>query len=143
MAAGTEADVTLIGDANTPSRVWALLLGAFGVAMIWLLVTRSLAAYLALEAPRVALAIRADQPTALVSLADAKLNPPPRENDGGASGIPDQVPDAERARGADRLGGWAEIALKAFIRPLPPGKQATAVVIQSNLTQKERDAIRV
>ena len=143
MAAGTEADVTLISDANIPSRVWALLLGAFGVAMIWLLVTRSLAAYFALEAPRAALAIRASQPTALVSLADAKLNPPPRENDGGASGITGQVPSDERAPGADRIGGWAEIALKAFTRALPPGKQATAVVIQSNLTQKERDAIRV
>ena len=99
--------MTLIRYTNTPSLVWALLLGAFGVAMIWLLVTRSLAAHLALEAPRAALAIRASQPTALVSLADAQLNPPPREMTAAPSGITGQVPSDERAPGADLLAGWA------------------------------------
>ena len=97
-------------DADRPKWGRALLLAAFGTVLVWQIVTRSFAAYLAVEAPATALTLRPDEPTALLALADAMLN---RRSDGEAASdaLDERV---QRAAGeGDRIGGWAEIALKA------------------------------
>jgi hypothetical protein len=100
-----------------------LLIG-LGAVLVWQIVTRSLAAYLALEAPAAALALRPSEPTALVNLADSKLNPRSQApKSGAAASVTQQVLD-EKARPSeregDRFAGWAEIALKAFTAEPPP-----------------------
>lgn len=100
-------------DADKPRWGRIVVLAAFGAVLVWQIVTRSLAAYLAVEAPSTALTLRPNEPTALVALADAMLNP---RTEGAQKGAAQDVLDdkAQRAAGeADRIGGWAEIALKA------------------------------
>ncbi len=60
---------------STSKFFWirAIVLGLLGVTLLWLVITRSLAAYLAEAAPEMALMLNANEPTALVRLADQKL----------------------------------------------------------------------
>lgn len=107
----------MIHVANRSRWLQAVLLTGFGALLVWQIVTRSLVAYLATEAPAVALTLRPDEPTALVSLADAMLNP---QDDAANKQAPPKRTDQARQRGAgesDRIGGWAEMALKAAAKP--------------------------
>jgi hypothetical protein len=99
------------------------LIGALGALLVWQIATRSFAAYLAVEAPSTALTLRPNEPTALVALADAALNP--RDEATKTSVTRDVLQEkAQRAAGdPDRIGGWAEVALKAATAKLS-GKEA-------------------
>src|SRR3984957_5863807 len=92
------------------------ILGACALLLTWLVLSRSLAAYLAEGAPQVALRFNAGQPEALTNLADRMLN-----DSGGANGrvdATDQTPqkdagtDASGARGKE--GGKSPLANRAF-----------------------------
>jgi hypothetical protein len=127
-------------EADRPRRLRAILLAGLGAFLVWQIVTRSLAAYLAHEAPITALILRPNEPTALIALADAALNP---RNEGarGEPGLDDKTLDAERD--ADRISAWAEIALKAVAARLPLGSGAEAQsAAHASLTEEERAAVR-
>jgi hypothetical protein len=53
-----------------------LCFGAVGAVLCWLIITHSVAAYLAIKAPQSALWLNARQPNAIYRLADQELNPP-------------------------------------------------------------------
>ena len=91
-------------------RVQAILLTGIGVFLVWQIITGSFAAYLALEAPERALELFASEPTALVTTADQRLNQAPRE---GAEVKVVRDDNAASPQAIDRLGAWAEMALKA------------------------------
>jgi hypothetical protein len=78
------------------------VLGACALLLAWLVVSRSLAAYLAEVAPRTALRLNAEQPEALTNLADRMLN-----DSAGASGrvdATDQSPLPQQDAGTDTSG---------------------------------------
>jgi hypothetical protein len=90
--------------------------------LLWPLVMRGVAFYLALEAPETALRLRSTEPTALISLADQRLNlkqakPGNAETNAEALAVDARAEAAEQTH--DRLGGWAELALKAAANRLP------------------------
>jgi hypothetical protein len=118
-------------EAAKPRRLRAVLLAGLGVLLLWQIGTRSLAAYLGSEAPDAALVLRPNEPTALLDLADAELNPrtdPVRD-------------DAERsARGG--VGGWSELALKAAAAKLPHKSSAPAASEPSPLSDDDKARIR-
>lgn len=121
-----------IAPAADSKHVWlGVLLAALMAVLIWQLLTRSLAAYLALVSPETALALRSNEPTALVTLADGKLNaPPPESSEGDLSDERQRLlTDAERFQPSpDRLGGLAEIALKALGGKLPKDQKSASPV---------------
>ena len=98
-------------------RTKAILMATIGLVLLWLVITGNFAAYLALEAPETALRLRADEPTALVILADRWLNLGPGSNaaDGARGPTPSKDDGTASREVGDRLGGWAEIALRATV----------------------------
>jgi hypothetical protein len=89
----------------------AIVLAALGAVLFWQIGTRSLAAYLAYESPQAALRLQANEPNALVTLADGALNPRDAGSDGNT-----QVAAARevlKENATERMDGWAEVALKA------------------------------
>ncbi|MGI9404665.1 MAG: tetratricopeptide repeat protein [Hyphomicrobium sp.] len=95
---------------------------AFAGVLVWQVATKSLAAYLAVQSPEMALNLHATQPAALVSLADRRLNPPPTNEGPDAPGVPQQaLADKTQTSqdGDDRISAWAELALKAAAKKLP------------------------
>ena len=120
------------------------LIVGLGLLIAWQVVTRSIAAYLAREAPQAALKLNAGEPTALVNLADARLNRRTGEEANSAGAAEQTSSDkGQPPRAGDRLGGWAEIALKAMARRLEEGQ---ALPDDANapppLTQQDRAQIR-
>src|SRR5580700_4415997 len=78
------------------------ILGACALLLAWLVLSRSLAAYLAEGAPQAALRLNAGQPEALTNLADRMLN-----DSGGADGradATDQTPAPQQDAGTDTSG---------------------------------------
>lgn len=78
------------------SRSWrwrAMLLALLGLLLVWQVVTRSLAAYLADAAPEAALRLDAAHPVALLALAGRKLNESQAASDAKqqVAGGPDQI----------------------------------------------------
>ncbi len=136
-----EEPLTLAAD--RPRWLRAVVVAGLGAFLLWQIVTRSFAAYLAHEAPATALALRANEPTALLALADAALNP---RTEATKEGVTRQVLDGKGpdspADGA-RISGWAEIALKAVAARLPLD---TGEVAQPSgrtaLTEAEQATIR-
>ncbi len=95
-----------------PSRSWrwrAMLLALLGLLLVWQVVTRSFAAYLADAAPEAALRLDAAHPVALLALAARKLNESQAANDakqqvagiGRRAGtkVPAAAPEAARTPG--------------------------------------------
>jgi hypothetical protein len=129
-------------DRRRPLR--AILLIGLGAILVWQIVTRSLAAHLALEAPGAALSLHPSEAMALVNLADAKLNPRNRTPESGAAAsFTQQVLDAKAqpSERGDRFAGWAEIALKAFTAKQPP-EQSPGEAAAPSLTPEDRAQIR-
>ncbi len=135
------------GDGSRSFWLRVGLLGTLGAVLIWQIITRSLAAHLALVAPDVALSLRPGESTALLSLADTALNRQPDETEATAATTFAQPALHDGAQtpqqGSDRLGGWAEIALKALAEKLPLDQGQRAVTAaQLALTQRDREQIR-
>jgi hypothetical protein len=127
-------------EAERPHWLRVVVVAGFGAFLVWQIVTRSLAAYLALEAPASALTLRPNEPAALVALADAALNP--REAKDVAA-----LDDREQRAGedADRIAGWAETALKAAAAKLPlnSGERASAAdARRAPLSEADKVTIR-
>jgi hypothetical protein len=78
------------------------VLGACALLLAWLVISRSLAAYLADVAPRAALRLNAGQPEALTNLADRMLN-----DTAGTSGRADATEQAPQQDGGADAGGTA------------------------------------
>ncbi len=94
---------------------------AVGCFLLWEVVTRSFVAYFANAAPETALAIRASEPRALLTIVERHLRPVERPKDDpqavrpagkGADGMPPTVKQE-----GDRLRLWAEQALKSLDKP--------------------------
>lgn len=123
------------------------LLAALGLLITWQVVSRSFAAYLARQNPHAALELRANEPDALVSLAEERLT---RHAGNAREPVAGEQVLADRAKAAqqpsDRLGGWAEIALKALADKLDqsraPGVAAGAGGAPAPLTPHDREQIR-
>jgi hypothetical protein len=91
--------------------IGAIALAALGTLLVWQIATRSLAAYLAEESPPAALRLQANEPNALVALADGTLNPRNVAADSDAQ--PEAGREVLNENAAIRMDGLAEIALKA------------------------------
>ena len=52
-----------------------MILTTLAVFLVWEVITRSIAAYLADASPEAAIRLRSTNPTALLNLADVRLNP--------------------------------------------------------------------
>ncbi len=131
---------------DRPRWIRAALLAGFGLMLVWQIITRSFAAYLAAEAPTAALSLRPSEPTALVTLADNELNPPSEET---KASVAQEVLDGKQqhsAEDADKIAGWAEIALKAAAAKLPldPGREeaSSAGGGRAPLTDADKALIR-
>ena len=128
-----------------------MLIALAGVS-IWQVITRSIATYLAFEAPEVALNLRSTEPTALLTLADEMLNPRPAQEDSEAASVSQQAPSdkTETSQDArDRVGAWAALALKAVTKALPPDKpdqqqqpNAAPQLAPPSVAEPERSKIR-
>jgi hypothetical protein len=81
------------------------ILGACALLLAWLVVSRSLAAYLAEVAPQAALRLNAGQPEALTNLADRMLNDSAGTN--GRAGATDRTSAPQKDPGTDTAGGAA------------------------------------
>jgi hypothetical protein len=99
----------------------AIISIALGGVLVWQVLTRSLAAYLASAAPETALMLEGSEPTALLNLADgglAGLDLDGKGKGGPAAASPKMEPakvgkpEASGAAG-DRLRNWAELAKAA------------------------------
>jgi hypothetical protein len=69
-----ERRTAVITDVQPQKRLRAIALAAFAVLLLWLVVSHSLALYLADVAPKAALWLNPGEPEALVNLADRSLN---------------------------------------------------------------------
>jgi hypothetical protein len=76
-------------------RVRSIVFAGCGAVLVWLVVSRSLAAYLAEVAPQSALWLSPRQPQALVNLADQALNGPATAG-GSADDSTEQTPDQQK-----------------------------------------------
>ena len=110
---------------SQPTRwVRSVLLVAVAGVLVWQVMTKSYAAYLTHTAPESALIFQPLEPVALVTLADATLNPAPSENGAGANAPKASVAKPELStKVRDRLGAWAELAIRAARKALPPDKR--------------------
>ncbi len=63
-----------VTQSSIPSAVQLSLLAAIGAALVWLILTRTLAAYFAANSPSFALNLQPNEPRALVALAEAELD---------------------------------------------------------------------
>jgi tetratricopeptide (TPR) repeat protein len=105
--------------------VRSVALIALAGVLVWQVITKNFAAYLALGAPEVALNFHSSQPVALVTLADARLNQARTESGSDRASIPQQASPTKTEMSedaGDRIGAWAELALRAARKTLPPGK---------------------
>ena len=60
--------------ATRPNRLRIALIAVLGLLLFWLILSRSLVAYLAMAAPEQALFLRSNEPASLLILADRELN---------------------------------------------------------------------
>ena len=77
----------------------------------------------ALEAPEVALNLRPTEPAALLTVDEEMLNRAAGQEVSEAANVSQQAPSdkSKTTQGiVDRLGAWAELALKAAVEKLPP-----------------------
>jgi hypothetical protein len=116
-AASAQGKPSIMAAAAKMLRLRVIGLGLCGVVLAWLVLSRSLAAYLADGAPQAALWLNRREPTALLNLADRAINAPlapsvapaggaaqapqPRQS-GGAEPNAALPADAARAAGAER-----------------------------------------
>jgi hypothetical protein len=97
-------------------RVRAIVLIALAMILTWQVVTRSLAAHLALAAPETSLSLRANDPVALLNLADSRLNSARQGEQPAARTSKTALPGGpgtERPTN-DGLRLWADLALKSL-----------------------------
>ena len=90
---------------------------ALGALLLWQIVTRSLAAYLASTSPASALLLRPTEATALVTLAEEELySLATSDQPTDRSSVPAEVArkDDRLKTDGDKLAGWSELALKAI-----------------------------
>ncbi len=131
---------------NTQSRsLRVYVLTALGVALTWQVLTRSLAAYLAADAPEAALLLRSTEPVANVTLADRLLNRRPGAvQAAGEAAQTQKVYDDVAQQGDHGLAGWAETALKATAQELPLERRddAPTVAPAAPPIEREREEIR-
>jgi tetratricopeptide (TPR) repeat protein len=83
--------------ARTPHRLRAIGFAAAGVVLAWLVISKSLVAFLAVQAPQAALWLSPDDPQALLNLAETRLEPATPE------GLADARAWAERALAGDPI----------------------------------------
>lgn len=95
--------------AKSRSRARALILAGCGVLLAWLVVSRSLVAYLADVAPQAALWLSPRQPEALTNLADRSLNSMPAPS-APLGSIADQTPNRSNNAASDHAGDAAPVA---------------------------------
>src|SRR5258705_11301264 len=103
-----------------PTRLRVVSIAALSVVLLWLVISRSLVAYLAEAAPETALRLRANDPQALLNLADRILTPrwaerqldkaQPSVNEGSLATLPAQQTN-------DRFRAWAGLARKPADEP--------------------------
>lgn len=83
-------------------RARAIGLAIASLALAWLVLSHSFAAYLAGDAPRAALWLNPREPTALLNLADAAMNPPRDQTAAPRGGENQAAPPAAAAAGRPR-----------------------------------------
>lgn len=103
-------------------RIRVALFAAFGLVLVWQVVSRSFVAYLADLAPESALSLRADDPDALLNLAARELNSrePAHMNELADSGSEDRKGEEQVADEEARIQGWAGLASKLPSTPSQP-----------------------
>jgi len=103
--------------------LWAACLGALGVGLLWLMITKSLVAYLAEAHPRIAIAIHPSDSAALLKLADRRL---------------DTLLDALASKAAPATSGDGRPAADPPPAPSPEASSATASNANPELSGDDR-----
>jgi hypothetical protein len=129
-----------------------VLLGIAGVALVWLVVTRTVAAYLATVAPATALSLQPNEPTALIALAEEGLNAATAVDGGGGSNAADarralDEPDLDRLTALARLAeqtmkGQSEASQSEGPEKARPQSEERAAVSASSLEDVRARAAR-
>jgi hypothetical protein len=104
-------------QSNRTLRFRAVVLAGLAVVLVWQVVSTSLVAYLADAAPQVAVILDSTNPTALLNIADNRLNLKPAAQDGEPQGtsVPDRDPGAKAdtiQQSAGRIAAFAGSASK-------------------------------
>lgn len=117
--------------------------------MVWLVVTKSFAAYLAREWPEGALSVQPLDPVALITLANARLNKARDNRTSDAANDSDDASQSKTVRPKDRVGAWAVLGKKAAREAQPSRKMnqtndRTAIPDRAPLplTEADRKEIR-
>jgi hypothetical protein len=139
----------LIKQSHHSRWVRSVVLTALAGVGVWLVITKTFAAYLAREWPQEALSIQSLEPVALVTLADARLNEARAEGTSDAANNSEDESKSIRPRPKDRVGAWAALAEKAARKPQPPSKadqtqnrNATPGRAPSPITEADRKEVR-
>jgi len=127
------ADIQTAADAQRPTlvqrhsllaRFRPIVIIALALFLVWEIITRGVAAYLAETSPEAALWLRSTQPTALVKLADRRLNLQAEQQGGTTTAQSTDIakeqsaespfpgPMAASAEDLDQIRAWAEVALR-------------------------------
>ncbi len=104
--------------------VRSVVLVTLASVLVWQVITKSFAAYLANEAPEAALNFDSSEPVALVTLAEARVKSALTEGGSAAVSVSEQASIANSQISyvrRDRIGAWAELALRAAGNRLQPG----------------------
>jgi hypothetical protein len=88
-------------QSSPPWRFRGILLSGLAAVLVWLVMSRSLVAYLAVVAPEEALVLRSTYPTALLKLANTRLD----------LDSVDQDAPGPAAETSEQVRAWAELAL--------------------------------
>lgn len=103
---------SVVSAAPTKRRLRMIGMAVCGVVLAWLVLSGSLASYLADNAPQTALWLNPREPTALLNLADHAINIPPARSASPAGGAePVAAPPADAARPAGPERDFAEFGM--------------------------------
>jgi len=106
-----------------PSRwIRSVVLTALAGVVVWLVITKSFAAYLAREWPEGALSVQPLDPVALITLANAQLNNARDNRTTDEANDPEDVSQSKTVRPKNRVGAWAVLGKKAAREAQPSPK---------------------
>ena len=119
------------------------MLLALGAFLLWQILTRSVAAFLASMDPASALLLRPTEATALLTLAEQELQSLVRRAEATQNGsrVAAELAKDDAQADGDKIAGWSEMALRAIADTLPP-KQRQANSAGRPLGQSERAEAR-
>jgi hypothetical protein len=141
--------LALIEQSHQSRWIRSVVLAALASVVVWLVITKSFAAYLARESPQEALSVQPLEPVALVTLANARLNEARAVGTSDAGNNPEDDSKSKIVKSKDRVGAWAVLAERAARKSKAPRKadktqkgSATPDRASPPITEAERKEVR-